>query len=195
MGVSFIRLRRGTGPAAIARSVWSGTTRPVGLSFVAAVASRSNPPRVSGRPRPWSLSIQPARRHREESVMTKPDTLKGNIKGWPRIATTRSGRTVTARGRAADDAARGRFVPDPAGPARPLDACSQRRESPFLRRPDRPSDHRRGQGADSLDRRCRDQGGRAGQFDFNLQQLRFTADMGWLKLHRVGGRVLVLSRP
>ncbi|MBR7965357.1 MULTISPECIES: peptide ABC transporter ATPase [Burkholderia] len=32
-------------------------------------------------------------------------------------------------------------------------------------------------------------------FDFNLQQLRFTDDMGWLKLHRVGGRVLVLSRP
>ncbi|MDR8728529.1 hypothetical protein FEQ05_02866 [Burkholderia pseudomultivorans] len=36
--------------------------------------------------------------------------------------------------------------------------------------------------------------GQAG-FDFPLQQLRFTADTGWLKLYRVGGRVLVLSRP
>lgn len=32
-------------------------------------------------------------------------------------------------------------------------------------------------------------------FDFPLQQLRFTADMGWLKLHRVSGRVMVFSRP
>lgn len=32
-------------------------------------------------------------------------------------------------------------------------------------------------------------------FDFPLQQLRFTADTGWLKLQRVSGRVMVLSRP
>lgn len=32
-------------------------------------------------------------------------------------------------------------------------------------------------------------------FDFPLQQLRFTADMGWLKLQRVSGRVMVFSRP
>ncbi|HDR9484524.1 MULTISPECIES: hypothetical protein [Burkholderia] len=33
------------------------------------------------------------------------------------------------------------------------------------------------------------------QFDFPLQQLRFTADMGWLKLQRVQGRVMVFSQP
>ncbi|MCA8205879.1 hypothetical protein [Burkholderia vietnamiensis] len=32
-------------------------------------------------------------------------------------------------------------------------------------------------------------------FDFPLQQLRFTADTGWLKLQRVSGRVMVMSRP
>ncbi|AFQ51766.1 hypothetical protein [Burkholderia cepacia] len=32
-------------------------------------------------------------------------------------------------------------------------------------------------------------------FDFPLQQLKFTADTGWLKLQRVSGRVMVLSRP
>ncbi|VWD42857.1 peptide ABC transporter ATPase [Burkholderia lata] len=32
-------------------------------------------------------------------------------------------------------------------------------------------------------------------FDFPLYQLQFTADTGWLKVQRVSGRVMVLSRP
>lgn len=35
----------------------------------------------------------------------------------------------------------------------------------------------------------------AARFDFPLQQLSFTRDMGWLKLMRVNGRVMVVSRP
>jgi hypothetical protein len=32
-------------------------------------------------------------------------------------------------------------------------------------------------------------------FDFTMLQLRFTSDMGWLKLSRENGRVIVTSRP
>ena len=32
-------------------------------------------------------------------------------------------------------------------------------------------------------------------FDFPLEQLEFTRDMGWLKLYRQNGQVILLSRP
>jgi hypothetical protein len=35
----------------------------------------------------------------------------------------------------------------------------------------------------------------AATFDFPMQQLQFTRDTGWLKLSRLGGRVIVHSRP
>ena len=131
--------------------------------------------------------------------MTKPDTLKGNIKGGrPRIATTWSGRTVTAlwarsltTQRVADLF---RTLPGLPGHWMQLQMQVNAGNHHFC---GGQTGHQTTEEGKVLIRWIADAVIKAAerQFDFNLQQLRFTADMGWLKLHRVGGRVLVLSRP